>query len=159
MTHLRCRPWVSRAPSSLSYFLPSALFILTVRSGSLVIIWPLFSVRSWILGPSVGLASPVRRGHLLSEGAPWGRRHTHNPQTGKIGTEKIPRNSFTGIQGGMPVSWEQGWGGDLACLATTSEHRPEYDRQVRQDIPHTYTHLIYYPLNAHNPDGAGKCAP
>lgn len=66
---LRWCPWVSRAPSSLFVFLPSAFFILAVRSVSLVIICPLFSVRSWILGPSVGLASPVLRGHLLSEGA------------------------------------------------------------------------------------------
>lgn len=142
VTHLRWCPWVSRAPSSLFVFLPSAFFILAVRSVSLVIICPLFSVRSWILGPSVGLASPVLRGHLLSEGASWGRRHTHHPQTGKIGTEKIPRNSFTGIQGGIPVSWEQGWGGELACLATISEHRPEYDRQIRQDTPPPHTHHL-----------------
>lgn len=52
----------------------------------------------------------------------------------------------------MLVSWEQGWGGELACLATTSERRPIYDRQIRQDSP---PHPIYYPLNAHNPDGTG----
>lgn len=49
-------------------------------------------------------------------------------------------------------------GHELACPTTTSEHRSGYDRQIRQD-PLSQTPPIYHSLNAHSPDGTGKCAP